>query len=158
MIIKKIVAATDFSEAGERSLEFAATFANKFKAEIHLLNVVEPMPPGPWMGVVTASEIKKKTFDECVAKIEKLKSAWSAYSFSVNGIVIEGEPFVKITKYADSIQADLVVLGTHGHGAVSNMLLGSVAENTVRYSNCPVLTVRAHGHQFTHPLSQGNDD
>ncbi|MBT4867638.1 MAG: universal stress protein, partial [Planctomycetaceae bacterium] len=62
-----------------------------------------------------------------------------------------GTPFVEIVRLAREEDVDLVVVGTHGRGAVAHMLLGSVAEKVVRKSPCPVLTVPQKGHTFSMP-------
>ncbi len=46
---------------------------------------------------------------------------------------------------------DLIVMGTHGRGAVAHLIIGSVAERVVRKASCPVLTVRKTGHKFDMP-------
>ena len=48
-----------------------------------------------------------------------------------------GSPFVEIVRYAKEQNIDLVVLGTHGHGPIAHMLMGSVAERVVRKAPCP---------------------
>jgi nucleotide-binding universal stress UspA family protein len=56
--------------------------------------------------------------------------------------VCEGPPSDMICEYADKIDADLIVMGTHGREGLSSFLLGSVAERTQRRAPCSVLTVR----------------
>ena len=56
-----------------------------------------------------------------------------------------------IVEYAESESADLIVMGTHGRGAVAHLLMGSVAERVVRIAPCPVLTVRHPEHEFVLP-------
>ena len=62
-----------------------------------------------------------------------------------------GKPFVEIIHHARDHDVDLIVIGTHGRGAVQHALLGSVAEQVVRTSPCPVLTVRHPEHEFVMP-------
>ena len=62
-----------------------------------------------------------------------------------------GTPFVGIVRYARAHEVDLIVMGTHGRGAVQHLLLGSVAEQIVRQASCPVLTVRNPTHEFEAP-------
>jgi nucleotide-binding universal stress UspA family protein len=62
-----------------------------------------------------------------------------------------GSPFVEVVRYAREENVDIVVLGTHGRGAIAHMLLGSVAERVVRKAHCPVLTVRQPAHEFVMP-------
>jgi nucleotide-binding universal stress UspA family protein len=62
-----------------------------------------------------------------------------------------GTPFVEIVRYARREVIDLIVMGTHGRGAIAHMLLGSVAERVIRKAPCPVLTVRPEEHEFVMP-------
>ncbi len=63
----------------------------------------------------------------------------------------EGSPFFEIVRAAKREDADLVIVGTHGRGAIAHVLLGSVAEKVVRKAPCPVLTVREGVHDFVMP-------
>ena len=58
-----------------------------------------------------------------------------------------GQPHAEIIHHANSQNVDLIVIGTHGRGAIEHMLLGSVAEKVVRTAPCPVLTVRQQSHE-----------
>lgn len=57
-----------------------------------------------------------------------------------------GDPAEKITKLAAKVNADIVVLGTHGRTGIKRLLIGSVAEKVVRLAGCPVLVVREKNH------------
>jgi nucleotide-binding universal stress UspA family protein len=56
--------------------------------------------------------------------------------------VMEGSPSRKIVRYAEQERCDLIIMGTHGRGGIDRLLLGSVAEQVVRSSDVPVLTMR----------------
>ena len=56
--------------------------------------------------------------------------------------IVEGLPVPEITQYIKTNDIDLVVMGTHGHTGLKHLIIGSVAENVVRSSPIPVLTVR----------------
>ena len=58
---------------------------------------------------------------------------------------------MEIIRYARREKIDLIVLGTHGRGAFSHALMGSVAEKVVRKAPCPVLTIRHPEQQFVMP-------
>ena len=78
--------------------------------------------------------------------------AWHyAGPLSLDQLRSDHDRFVEIIKAARSEDADLIVIGTHGRGAVAHMLLGSVAEKVVRKAPCPVLTVREGEHDFVLP-------
>lgn len=66
-------------------------------------------------------------------------------------VVTSNVPGDTIVAYAKDVGVDLVVLGTHGRGAVAHLLVGSVAERVVRTAPCPVLTVRHPEHEFVTP-------
>ena len=59
----------------------------------------------------------------------------------------QGNTYQTVVRFAAEIGADLIVIGTHGHGPIVNLLLGSIADRVVRTAPCPVLTV----HHPQHP-------
>ena len=151
--LKKKLVAVDFSEHSQVALHYAAEFALAFDAEVLLCNVVEAedilsqIPPGgEGYFPPNLSELRKeKSQEEC----ERLL----AESAITNGRVMTaaGKAFVEIIRIAREENVDLILIGTHGRGAVAHMLLGSVAEKVVRKAPCPVLTVRSGEHEFVMP-------
>lgn len=149
--IKRILVPTDFSDQGKTALMYAVAFADQFGAAVDLLHVLEPVPPGALLSYVSLSDLKKSMQEEAEKHLEELHTEWQNYAFPVKKIVVEGHPFVEIIKHARESKADMIIMGTHGRGAIAHMLLGSVAEKVVRKSQCPVLTVRHPEHEFVHP-------
>jgi len=149
--LKRILVPTDFSEPGKSALRYAVAFADQFAAAVDLLHVVEPVPPGALLSYQPVEELRASLRRDAAAKIEKLHDEWDDYAFPVNRIVVEGFPFVEILKHAKESKADMIIMGTHGHGAIAHMFLGSVAEKVVRKAPCPVLTVRHPEHEFIDP-------
>jgi nucleotide-binding universal stress UspA family protein len=66
-------------------------------------------------------------------------------------VIVSNGPAVSIVNYAQETRADLIVMGTHGRGAMAHLLMGSVAERVVRLAPCPVLVVRHPEHEFVVP-------
>ena len=66
-------------------------------------------------------------------------------------IITSNTPALAIVGYARDARVDLIVMGTHGRGAMAHLLMGSVAERVVRTAPCPVLTVRHPEHDFVLP-------
>ena len=62
-----------------------------------------------------------------------------------------GTPFYEVIQLAETEGCQLIVMGTHGHGPLQHVLMGSVAEKVVRKARCPVLVVRPDQHQFVMP-------
>ncbi len=149
--IKRILVPTDFSEQGKTALMYAVAFADQFGAVVDLLHVMEPVPPGALLSYISLDELKKGVRNDAEKQMEELHTAWEDYAFPVHRVIVEGHPFVEIIKHAKDSNADMIIMGTHGRGAIAHMLLGSVAEKVVRKAPCPVLTVRHPEHEFVHP-------
>jgi nucleotide-binding universal stress UspA family protein len=151
LMIRRIVAPTDFSEASRRAVEYATDLAERFGAELVLLHVVE-IPPG-----LTATTLMRSGPDGRLEPIgDYLRSVAldtlrgvaaepQKRGIAVQSVVEVGDADREIGRTADRLGADLVVLGTHGRTGLRHLLLGSVAERVVRASNVPVLTIRGSG-------------
>jgi len=140
---RRILVATDFSELARVAEDTAMSLAREFGAElhwIHALEVVLPMfePYALVLPDVTLGESRR------VAR-EKLDAAKQrAAEVGLQGTVQLGHaPAAQaIAARAQEIEADLVVIGTHGHSGFTRFMLGSVAERTVQFAPCSVLTVK----------------
>ena len=149
--IKRILVPTDFSDPGRTALQYAVAFADQFGATVDLLHVLEPVPPEALLSYVPKQDLTQNMHKQAQKQLGKLREAWKDHSFPVNEIIVEGTPFVEIIRHAKENETDIIIIGTHGRGAIAHMLLGSVAEKTVRNAPCPVLTVSHPEHEFIHP-------
>jgi nucleotide-binding universal stress UspA family protein len=149
--LTKILVPTDFSEQSAKAVRYGAELAKKFGAELHLLHAVEATPIMYGEG---AGYFPPETLTEMEAaaaeQLNKLELE-SADDLRVIRKVLQGHPFVEIVRYAKDNTIELIVIGTHGRGAIAHMLLGSVAEKVVRKAPCPVLVVRDAEHDFVMP-------
>lgn len=152
--LKKILVATDFSEHAILAVRYGVAMAGQFSSELTLCHVVpypdliSQLPPMAeayipsdmhTMHVRTAEEQGQRLIAEYCEGVPT--------SFKI----ASGSPFVEIVRLAKEERSDLLIIGTHGRGAVAHMLLGSVAERVVRKAPCPVLTVRSGQHDFVQP-------
>ena len=151
--LKIILAPTDFSDTSAVAVTYATALAEAFEARLRLLHVVTP--PALNSGGL---ELSGYSLPSLIDKLEqaaetrmKTLAAEAAPRVSVTRAARVGQPFVEILRYAREHAADLIVIGTHGRGPIEHLLLGSVAEQVVRASTCPVLTVRQPGHSFVMP-------
>lgn len=152
--ISTILVATDFSEASDAALTYAKSLASAFGASIHVVHVLEDLAAHAWTTEVYVAalpgvheEMEKQArerLDACLTPAER-------DTFKAQLALRTGSAFVEIVRHARDVKADLLVMGTHGRGAIAHMLLGSVAERVVRKAPCPVLTVRQPEHEFVHP-------
>jgi nucleotide-binding universal stress UspA family protein len=151
-----VLAALDASEAAHEVLRVGANFARHARGgELHLVHVVENLPPPvelvprpPGLGI-TSTEIVTAARE----RVEALAAeARSQFPGRLATHVAAGSAWKQILQIAIDVQADLIVVGTHGRGGVKRMLLGSVAESVVRKASCPVLVAREKDyHAFVPP-------
>jgi nucleotide-binding universal stress UspA family protein len=161
--MKAIVVPLDCSAASERVLAAARELAEKFEAEIHLIHVHEiraglPAYPGT-AGGVTMSEMMPIAGVPVGAPIDLIRPtpaddeqrrqlpAWKDELSRAGLKVILHEPsgsvVEQILEQADRAHAGMIVMGSHGHGAMYNLLVGSVTAGVLKGSKCPVLLVPA---------------
>jgi nucleotide-binding universal stress UspA family protein len=144
--IKKILVPLDFSPHSKAALDFAVDLARRYEAGLELLYVYEPLtytlPEGY---VLVTPEQLSEILNKLQAQLETVRSqARSAGASQVATTLLQGGPVTEILRFARERDADLIVMGTHGRTGIKRLFIGSVAENVVRSSSCPVLTVRDH--------------
>lgn len=142
--VKTILVPTDFSETAELALRYGKALASAFQATLHILHVLQdPLLYVPITeGYGALPNFREQLEGDARRHLERLVTDSERQTLQIQLALKWGTPFVEIVEYARQHQVDLIVLGTHGRGAVMQMLLGSVAEKVVRKAPCPVLTVR----------------
>lgn len=141
--IKRILIPIDFSDTSQRALDYAHGLALKFDAVLHLVHVCETptmMTPALDAYAVAYSDWSQQLGEEAEKQLITITAALG--DVKVTTEVLFGPPASGIVEAAGTNKADLIVMGTHGHGAVMHVLMGNVAERVVRTAPCPVLTVR----------------
>jgi nucleotide-binding universal stress UspA family protein len=150
-----IVVGLDFSESGalvlERALELALA---KPTPEIHVLNVrpilasdVTPDVVGAWGGAALTLSLAADELKLYVARLvndfrARHRGAELGFLDGIRTHLRTEDAAGQITQLAADVDADLVVVGTHGRRGMARLILGSVAESTIRSAPCPVLVVR----------------
>ncbi len=146
--MKTIVAAVDFSNATPGVLEAAVKITRAFGSSLHLLHVLEPEPSYTAYGFTPDEFPAIHLFQEEARKraAARLQEVLDKVAGEVPGVTVhlaEGSPLHAVLDYVQKSGADLVILGSHGHGAVAALLLGSVAEGMVRKAVVPTLVIPA---------------
>ena len=152
--IATILVATDFSEASDAALSYAKSLAKAFGATIHVLHVLEDLAAHAWtteVYVAALPGVHEEMEKQARERLDATLTPDERDAYKATLTLRTGSAFVEIVRHAREIKADLLVMGTHGRGAIAHMLLGSVAERVVRKAPCPVLTVRQPEHEFVHP-------
>jgi nucleotide-binding universal stress UspA family protein len=146
--MKTIVVAVDFSNATTGVLEMASSLAKAFGAQLRLFHVVEPEPSYTAYGFTPdefpalhayQDEAKRRA----AAKLEELLAKVLPVLPDATSEIAEGSPLHSLLDYVKESDADFVILGSHGHGMIASLLLGSVAEGMVRKATVPTLIVPA---------------
>ena len=146
--MKTIIAAVDFSNATPGIIAMATSLAKAYGAQLHLLHVLEPEPTYTAYGFTPDEVPAMHTFQEEAKRraTHKLEELLAHVDSAVPGVItrlVEGSPLHALLHYVKENHADLVILGSHGHGVVASLLLGSVAEGMVRKAEVPTLVVPA---------------
>lgn len=140
---KSILVPVDFSSNSARALDYAHTLARRFDASLHVIHVCEV--PALTTGSMDAYAIAYSNWSQQLgdeAERELVKLVPKLTGIPVTTEVLFGSPARAIVSAANIRKADLIVMGTHGHGPLMHALMGNVAERVVRTASCPVLTVR----------------
>ena len=153
--IKNVLVATDFGPASETALRYGRALAENFGARLHVLHVTHSI----YLNAATAYGFAAVPF-EAQEEIERAARTQTEALLTdkdrntlraIATIVTDPSPAFAVVEYARNNDIDLMVLGTHGRGPLSHVLMGSVAERVVRTAPCPVLTVRDPEHEFVVP-------
>jgi nucleotide-binding universal stress UspA family protein len=145
---RRIVHPTDFSPASRPAFRKALALAKENRAALLLLHVLPAIP------IVADEYISANAYVEMLRghraqgqkQVERLVRRVKAAGVRATGTVLEfGGIAEQIARFAKRQRADLILMGTHGHGILARVLLGSVAERVLSRAPCPVMTVRARG-------------
>ena len=143
--MKTSLVPVDFSDVTPRVAETARQFATAFQGHIIILNVAEPEPdfvgfdagpPSVRVAVARDFKVEHKHLDDLKVKLSVAGAAVTALHFQ--GPIVE-----KILDQATEQKADLIVMGSHGHGAIYDLLVGSVTHGVIKEARCPVVVVPA---------------
>jgi nucleotide-binding universal stress UspA family protein len=136
-----ILVATDFSEPSAVALDYGRSLARTFGAHLHLLHVMDNQFLRP--SAINPDELRRAT----AARLNQRLSNDDRNTLHADvWLEVSDNPADAIVAYAKTRDIDLIVMGTHGRGAMAQLLVGSVAEKVVRTSPCPVLTARHPQH------------
>lgn len=141
-VIRTVLCPTDFSAGAESALRHALFFARTFGAKLCLVHVDDAAS----MEVPGASGLEEDRRDRMHGELDALAARHADEGVEIEVELLHGDPADAIVAHAAVVDADLIVLGTHGRTGLARVLLGSVAERVVRHSPTPVVTVRSAHH------------
>ena len=137
----------DFSDVSERLVETAQELASAMGGRVVLLHVREYMQgeflpefagmPGytPMPVMIPRAVVNERE------RLQAFVDRWPGFAQKMEAVVVEGPIVSSILDTANARKADLIVMGSHGHGAVYHLLVGSVTAGVLKSAKCPVLVV-----------------
>lgn len=134
-VYRNILVPTDGTPGAQMAADHAIAIAKAFDGTIHAMSVDEGA------GSDHRDHLRTDTEDLAAEATEEVKRKAEANGVPATTSVQSGTPEQAILSYAEEADADLIVMGTAGRTGLKNVLFGSVAEDTVRKSSVPVLTV-----------------
>ncbi len=143
-----IVVGIDFSEASDHALDEALSLSVARHAELHVLYVDDHFR-APEGGREAAEATLSRIEHHAVARMEEVGRR-SGQTLSFRKLYSHfrlGAPAEQLVQLASDLDADLVVVGTHGRSGLQRLVLGSAAERVVRLARCPVWIVRPKDHE-----------
>lgn len=164
--IKRILYATDLSQHALHAFAYAVSLANHYGASLNLMHVLTELPSldskvESYIGHERWEEIKQRHIEDARESLTgklrpnpALREALDRFSRDAAGeasgkpqkmdqvLVLRGNPVDQIIEQSEHLECDLIVMGSHGHGNLSEAMLGSTARRVLRRSRKPVLVVR----------------
>jgi nucleotide-binding universal stress UspA family protein len=155
--IETILYATDLSPKADEVFRYAMSLAHRYGAKIVVVHAVEPLNPSArsminiYLGKESTDEHRRQALAQLVDETRERLQLFCEGDRCVdpdghNRVeevrVLEGRPAPVIFAEAERVRADIIVMGSHGHTAVGEILLGSTAHKVVQHAPVPVLLVR----------------
>ena len=141
--IRTLLLAVDFSDTSSAAVDVAVEFAKQFSATLHVVHAFDlPVPLVTPYEVAIPEAYLDQTRKAAAQKLAAIVEKVAGQGVTVESHLAEAPAAPAIVRAAEEVGADLVVMGTHGHTGIKHLLLGSVAERTLRLAPCSVLAVK----------------
>lgn len=140
----RIVVPTDFSQTARLAFDRALGLARESNAELHVCHAIEFVPPmvNPHE-IPIPDDVLAQSRAAAESRLDEVVAAGQRAGVHCEGHLLADRADPGISQLAESLDADLIVMGTGGSSRLRHIFLGSVAERTVRHAPCSVLTVKA---------------
>jgi nucleotide-binding universal stress UspA family protein len=138
-MFKNIVLAVDGSEYSHRALAYARSLAESYEASLWLVHVFSHT--SDLLGYQDFEKLYAKRKSAGQAILDDARKKLGSTTFEVHLELLEGSDAEAILTAAENHQADLIVMGTRGFGAVKGLLVGSVSRKVIHLASCPVMVV-----------------
>ncbi|MES9818322.1 MAG: universal stress protein [Candidatus Thiodiazotropha sp.] len=142
----KILVAVDLSESTVKILEKAEELAIALSAKLWLLHVAEPEPDfvGYEAGPQSVRDTLSQKFHDQHRQIQEIAQRMRENGIDATALLVQGSTVETILREASRLDVEMVVIGSHGRGAMYHLLMGSVTEGVFHAAKCPILVVPTH--------------
>jgi nucleotide-binding universal stress UspA family protein len=156
--LRTILYATDLTHRSSEVFQYAMSVAQKHGGKITIIHALEPLTPFAksmvdlYVSKEQSDTLHREAKEKMIAEIRERLEHFCSDELCVDPVgrervadilVLEGRPSEVILKEADRIRSDLIVMGSHGHSAVGEILLGTTAHRVMQHARVPVLLVRS---------------
>jgi nucleotide-binding universal stress UspA family protein len=142
--IRRILCPIDFSDYSRHALDHAVAIARWYESTITAMHVFSVGPVAayaPGMPGFQSIALTPADRDQLLVEMERFIETASTPEIPIEAIIREGDTASEILSQATDLDADLLVMGTHGRSGFERLLLGSITEKVLRKATCPLLTV-----------------
>ena len=142
----KILVCIDLSESTEKIVKMTEEIGRVISPKLWLLHVAEPEPDfvGYEAGPQTVRDSKSMEFHQEHRQIQGIADRMRKEGLDTTALLVQGSTAETILMEASKLGADMIVVGSHGRGAMYQLLVGSVSEGVLHKAECPVLVVPTH--------------
>jgi nucleotide-binding universal stress UspA family protein len=147
----KLLVAVDFSEFADKIIAEAEKLAKYLQAKVYLLHVLPPPSPiidvTPDAATLQPPELPfeidhfSALSDSASEKLLSITDRFQKCGIDTTIIISHNDEIVAIIDESEKNKVDMIMLGSHGHGALYHLLIGSVSEGVIRKASCPVIIV-----------------
>lgn len=141
-MFKKLLFPADFSETSKKALPYIKQLRGAGTEEVVILHVIDQ---GDIDALGKASEaaqhLQEETENAVRSELAAIESELRGEGFAVKTILQVGKPYKVIADLAVSENVSLIVLGSHGHTNLADIILGATSENVIRHSKVPILVI-----------------
>lgn len=142
----KLLVAIDLSDNTDTVVTKARALAAALAARVWLVHVADPEPAfvGYDVGPQYERDAVAEKFRKEHAALQAIANTWRAAGIDTTALLVQGTTVETLLQEAADLQADMIIAGSHGKGAIRKLLVGSVSEGLLQNAKCPILIIPTH--------------
>ena len=156
----KLLVALDLSDCTETIMKQVEEISKSLSARVWIIHNAEPETETIEFKAdpIAARESLAKKFHQEHLQIQEIAENLRSKGVDATALLVHGSTVEKIVEEAEKLDANMIVVGSHGHGAVYQLVLGSVSEGIIQKARCPVLIIPTRKHDDTSASPTANDE